>query len=373
MQIGKIRGIKIELNISTLLIVALVGYAAASFYWILAGAVAVWELVLIGIISGGFLVFSILLHEIMHSLVAQKEGLKIEEIELHVFGGVSKIQSEPQTPWSEVKIAAAGPLMSLLIGAILLGFFFLPLYQPLWAATILLYLGLTNIILGFFNLIPAFPMDGGRIFRAYLWHRRQDLLSATKTATRVGEYIGFGIIGLGLVQFLYGALVSGFWFIFIGWFLVQTTKQAYFQTYQQIQLSKFKAGELTASNKLVIAADATVDEAVRSYFYEYQKMYFPVAEKGMLAGVVTINDVLAITPEERGSVRVGEIMHPLSNYPVVENEQPGSELLQKLSMQNQFPQILVVKEREGDEVVGLIGEEELRLALANVRFASQAA
>ena len=228
MKIARIYGIDIKLRISTLLIVGLVGFYAASFYYSLVPNPPLFDLILVGLVSGFMLLFSILAHELMHSIVAQKYGLKVSEIELYLFGGASKIEEEPKTPKSEMIIAVVGPLTSLVIGGILLLIIFLfpiGIYPLLFVP--IFYTGFSNIILGIFNLLPAFPMDGGRVLRAFLWYRRHDIISATKTSSRIGSVFAYGLIGFGFLQMLFYGFLNGLWFVIIGFFLNSQTRQSY--------------------------------------------------------------------------------------------------------------------------------------------------
>ncbi|MHA2088583.1 MAG: M50 family metallopeptidase, partial [Promethearchaeota archaeon] len=169
MKIAKIKGIEIRLHLSTLLIIALVGFYAASLYAALIPNASIIELITVGLINGIIILASILTHELSHSIIAQRNGLEVTEIELHLFGGVSRIEEEPHTPRAEILIAIVGPLSSLLIGIILLVLFYLPLSIPTFLVVTFFYSGISNIGLGIFNLLPAFPIDGGRVLRAFLW------------------------------------------------------------------------------------------------------------------------------------------------------------------------------------------------------------
>ena len=216
MRIGTIKGIKIKLHFSTLFIVGLVGFYSAILYIDLARQanheVILLELVLVFLLNGILILLSILIHELSHSLMALRYGLKVSEIELYLFGGVSKMEEEPKTPKSELLISIIGPISSFVFGASFLVLFFLtPIPLPAWLLVTLFYSGITNIGLGIFNLLPAFPMDGGRVLRAFLWNRRKNLLSATKTASKVERFfvtsptVYFDLFSIGI------CLISSKW------------------------------------------------------------------------------------------------------------------------------------------------------------------
>ncbi|MFW9784562.1 MAG: site-2 protease family protein, partial [Candidatus Heimdallarchaeota archaeon] len=249
MKIAKIKGIQIKLHFSTLLIVALVGFYASNFYSALTPGASIIEIVAVGIINGIIILLSILLHELSHSIIAQKFGLDVTEIELYLFGGVSKIEEEPRTPKSEALIAIVGPLSSLIMGGLMLIGFFLPISIPAFLAVTLFYSGFSNIGLGIFNLLPAFPIDGGRVLRAFLWNRRKNLISATKSASRVGVGFGYGLMAFGLFQIFTSGLINGIWLMIMGSFLRSTARQSYVQTINEVTLSNIGVKEILSKPK----------------------------------------------------------------------------------------------------------------------------
>ncbi len=358
MKIGTIKGIEIKLHFSTLVIVALVGYYAASLLYSLTPSVSIFILVVVGIINGVALLFSILIHELMHSILAQRYGLKVSEIELYLFGGVSKIQEEPRTAKSEIRISAIGPITSLILGAILLlTLFFLQItYAPLIVT--LFYLGYSNIVLGIFNFLPAFPMDGGRVLRAYLWKKRDNLLSATKTASRVGVGFGYGLIIFGILS-LFTTGISGMWLILIGWFLTSSAKQSYVQTVYEVTLSNFQAKEIAGVPKPAMPFNLLIGDAISQYFLRYKYQYFPVVEGDKLVGIVHAEDVKKIPVQKRGEMIVGYVSRKLSDFPTAYTDESGKEILSKLNNIKSGPHLAIVVQKNNNDIIGFIGEEEL--------------
>jgi len=360
MKIAKIYGIEIKLHLSTLLIIGLVGFYAASFYLSLILGASLIELIFVGLINGSIILLSILIHELAHSLVAQKYGLNVTEIELYLFGGVSKIEEEPATPKSEMIISVVGPLSSLIIGALfLLILFLVPVGLPAIIFVTLLYSGISNIGLGIFNLLPAFPIDGGRILRAFLWYRRQDIVSATKTASRIGSFFAYGLMAYGFLQIFLFGFFNGFWLIIMGSFLNNQTKQSYVQTVNEITLSKLHAGEMISMPRLKIPFDLSIDEAIRQYFMIYKKSYFPVVQGAKIVGVLHIDDLKNIPTNQRSEYIVGYAMRKLSKFPSIYGKENGKEVMKKLMKMRTKPHLLIVKDQSDDYILGFIGDDDL--------------
>ena len=366
MKIAKIYGFDIKISLSTFLIVGLVGFYAANFYSTIVLGATIIDLIVVGLINGLVILGSILVHEIAHSAVAQKYGLKVSEIELYLFGGASKIEEEPKTPKSEILITIVGPLSSLLLGGIfLLIVFGIPLPLPTILVVTLLYSGISNIGLGLFNLLPAFPIDGGRILRAYLWYRRKDIISATKTASRIGSFFAYGLMAYGLLQiFLFGFL-NGFWLIIIGSFLNNQTKQAYIQTVNELTLAKLNVKDMINMPRLEIPFNLTVEEALKHYFMVYKKDFFPVVRNGQIEGVLHIEDIKNIPAERRNKLIVGYVMRSINEFPSISDKDNGKDALKNLMKLENEPNLVVVRDESDDYVLGFIGKGEL---VSSLRF-----
>ena len=364
MKIGKVNGIAIKLNLSTFLIIGIVGFSAASLYFNLVAFPTLFELISVGVISGIIILLSILIHELMHSFLAQKYGLIVSEIELYLFGGVSKIEKEPETPRSEMIIAIVGPLSSIIIGMSFLAIlFFIALVLPPILYVALLYTGISNVGLGLFNLLPAFPVDGGRVLRAFLWSRRGNILSATKTASKVGSAIAYGVMAYGVVQSLLFGVFNGFWLVLIGSFLNRQTKQAYIQVKNESMLSSFLAREMVSLPTLGIPFDMLVSDAVRNYFMVYKKKHFSVIQGGKIVGVIHINDVKKIPFNRRQEFIVGYVMRKTSGFPSIDESNKGDEVMKKLVRMKTNPHLVVVKKTDGDSVLGFISEDDILSSL----------
>ncbi|UCD02060.1 MAG: site-2 protease family protein [Promethearchaeota archaeon] len=295
--------------------------------------------------------------------MAQRFGLIVSEIELYLFGGVSKLEEEPKTPKSEMIISIVGPLSSLFIGISLLGLFFLPINLPIIISVTLLYSGISNIGLSIFNLLPAFPIDGGRILRAFLWKRKDNLLSATKTASKVGTFFGYCLMIYGFFQILTIGLFNGIWLILIGSFLNSSARQSYLQTKNEFILSNISVRDMFSIPNLQIPFNLTLDVAIREFFIPYKKSYFPVFQRDDIIGIIHIEDIKKIPIQQRSEIIVGYVMRRLSEFQSIDEQQTGKEALKKLNKLNKGPLILIVKENNTKEVLGFIGKTELLSSL----------
>ena len=364
MKLSTINGIKIKLHFSTLLIVGLVGFSATTFFLSIVPDASIADIMLVAIINGIIILFSILIHELFHSLIAQKYGLKVREIELYLFGGVSKIEEEPKTPKSEIVISGVGPLSSLVMGVIFLLFFsFTPISLPIWVSVTLLYSGISNIALGFFNLLPAFPMDGGRVLRAYLWRRRGNLISATKTASRIGVFIGYSLMVYGFIQIFFLGLLGGLWLILMGSFLRKSAKTSYIQTINEVTLSKINIKDIIGPQTLAVPFYVPISEAIRGYFMMYRKSFFPVIRGNEITGIIHFNDIKKIPVDQRSQLRVGNVERNLSEFPFIYEEENGKEALRKLIQMKNHPHLIIVRKRGNEEITGMISELDLYSAV----------
>jgi len=310
-----------------------------------------------GIFGALGLFFSIVLHELFHSLVARRYGLSISGITLFMFGGVAEMTEEPNNPKTEFYMALAGPLTSIVLGLIFYGIFLLlsSLKVSMGVAGIFGYLGIINWVLAGFNLIPAFPLDGGRILRSILWWRKKDLRWATRIASGMGEIFGFVLIFLGVFNIFRGSFVDGIWLFFIGMFL-QNASQV---SMQRLMIFKALEGETVRrfmkSNPVTIPENMTIKEIVENYIYRYQYKMYPVVRDGKLVGYLTTRDIKEV-PKEKWSIQTaGEISKP---YSLDNTIHPDTDATQALSLMNRTgnSRLMVV---ENDQLIGVITLKDL--------------
>ncbi len=276
-RLGSVAGIEIGLDYSWFVIFGLVlltmgaGYLPSE----LPGTshIVIWVLALLTTI---LFFASVLGHELAHSILARINGLPIEGIDLFILGGIAKLQEEPHSPRQEFIIAIVGPLTSFVIGAVfaVLWIALRPISSPL--AVVAEYVAQINILLGAFNLLPGFPMDGGRVLRAVIWLRTGSLRQATQVATSVGQFFGYALIILGLVELFVTQSFSGIWLAFIGWFILQAAQASYQQLLMRQSIAGVKVREILSTTPPIIPAHISVHDAIDRYFMEYPASVFPV-------------------------------------------------------------------------------------------------
>ena len=327
-------GIPVEINYSWFIILGLVIFTLArgyfpvtnpdlpeSAYWLMAAVAAV------------LLFASLLAHEFSHSLVAMRNDLPIHGITLFVFGGVAHMEKEPASPAVEFKMAAAGPGMSFFLAIVFFGLtealygFGLPAY----VLSILNYLFVLNLAVGIFNLIPGFPLDGGRLLRAAIWHFTKNLKRATRIASFFGKAFAFILIAYGLLNLFVGALVTGIWFIFIGLFLQEAAETSYQQIVLKRALTGVKAGSIMTRSVVTVPAAITLDKLVDDYFFRYRYTSFPVVTDDVLQGLVTLHAVKEVSRDRWPLVTAGEIMAPLGEDLIISQELDVIDALAKMA------------------------------------------
>ena len=357
-KLGRVFGIQLRLHYSWFAIFALLTLALVSPYWTSGFA---WA---IGIITSLLFFVSVVAHELAHSLVGRANGIPVTSITLFIFGGMAMMTREDSQPKAELKMAAAGPACSAVIGGIcFLIWFFSPGLPPL-VAQMVLWLMVMNLALAVFNLIPGFPLDGGRIFRAAIWRRSGDFRRSTRIATRVGEGVGYFFIGAGIALVVLSLLgmspfglnwFSGVWLAFIGWFLRNAAQNSYRQTEWRETLRRFTAAQVMSTSYPAVPPDITLGRLVEEHVFASGYRVFVVASGGRVEGVLTLDSIKSVSRQDWGTTRVRDIMTPLDKLKAV---QPGESALSILEWMNESSttQVLVVSE---GRVIGLITRDNL--------------
>lgn len=376
-RIGKIFGINIHIDWSWLLIFGLVSWGLASSFgqlhadWTMSMQ---WGMAL----TAALLFFmSVLAHELAHSLVARARGVPVRNITLFMFGGVSNIQREPTSPVDELLITIVGPLTSFFLGAIflILGMWSMalsnmtamnatallsPQLGP--AGTILIWLGSINILLGLFNLIPGFPLDGGRIVRSILWGITNDINKATRWASRMGQAVAWMFILVGMsmlfgiqIPLLGGGFINGIWLIFIGWFLQNAAMQSYHKVVIQDILEDVPVKRIMNTDVAAISANTTIEDLVNHYIMQTDHRVFIAFDGEKMVGLVTIDDVRKLEPESRKRIMVRDVMTPSQKMLVVAPEEEAAEAFQRLQTKD-IRQLPVV---HGNKIVGMLRRKDI--------------
>lgn len=365
--IGKAFGISLRLHYSWFFIFALVTWALAAGYF--PSTYPTWSLsarIAAGLITSVLFFASVLVHELMHSIVSQRQGIPVQSITLFIFGGVSQISSEPKQPADEFRMAIVGPLSSLVIGGILLGVYFglrnVDTFAAQFVTGITYWLGIINLFLGVFNLIPGFPLDGGRVLRSLIWWRSRNLKRATRIASNAGRVVGFIFIFVGIYFVFRGNWFNGIWLALIGWFLESAAVGNYQQLLLQEMLKGHVASEVMSRDCVVIPPDTTIDRLVHENILTSGRRCFPVGSGSQIMGLMTLHNVKEVPRDRWSTETVKEVMTPFDKLKWVRPDEELSSILQILTQDN-INQVPVV---EDNRIVGMVSRENL-LNFVNIR------
>jgi Zn-dependent protease/CBS domain-containing protein len=351
--IGRLFGISIRLHYSWFIIFTLVVWTLASdFFPHWSTTLAIFAAVVTSVIFFA----SLLAHEMMHSLVAQHHGIPVKEITLFIFGGVSQITEEPHEARTEFRIAIAGPLTSLILGGIfwLLGYLLPPALDVV--AAVSFWLAWINILLAIFNLVPGFPLDGGRVLRSIIWWRTRNLLHATQIASSIGRTIGFIFIlgGVWLV-FKPGYWFNGIWMGLIGWFLASAAANSYHQMLMQQVLKGHDVSEIVSSDCISVEPNLPIERLVNEYIVPTGRRCFVVVREGITLGLVTLQEVKGVLRDMRSRIVVAQIMKPIDKLKRVTPDEDLSTVLNILTQEN----LIHVPVMVDGQVVGIVTRENL--------------
>jgi Zn-dependent protease len=359
-RLFKVGGIPISVHASWLAIYALITWTLAVGYFPRAlpdlGPAAYW---MHGLVAALLLFVSVLVHELAHSLVATAYGLSVRGITLHVFGGVSHMEDEPPTPRAEALIAAAGPIASFAIAAGLWAVRRVGLADDGSAGAIAGYLITVNVMVGLFNLIPGFPLDGGRLLRAVLWHFKGSLPRATYLASRVGIAFAYALMAFGVLQVFAGAFVSGMWLVLIGLFLQNAANASYAQIGLREALGRLPVSEIMARDVVAVRPDDTVESLV-DRFWAHHVASFPVVDGDRVIGIASIGQLQRRPREQWPLLRVRDLMLPLDDSLKVRPSDTAFRALERASG-NHLGRLAVM---DGDRLVGYLSMQDITHVLA---------
>lgn len=308
-----------------------------------------WAMGITGAIG---LFLSIILHEACHSLVARKYGLPMKGITLFFFGGIAEMGEEPKNPKTELLMALAGPACSIALSC----FFFLiflivnALTWSIPLREVTSYLAFINLALAIFNMLPAFPLDGGRVLRSILWSQNQDIQRSTRTASHIGNAFGYVLMGFAILNLFSGNLITAVWWFLLGMFL----KGAANLSYQQVLVRKMLSGEpvrrFMSPHPVVVSPSVSLDDLVDHYIYRYHHKIFPVVEDERLVGCIRIEQIREIPREQWGHKTVGDIAKPFSDENTIHAREDTVGALSRMN-QTGNSRLLVT---EKDKLVGVI-------------------
>lgn len=348
-KIATVMGIPMRVHFSWFIIFGLITWSLSTHYFPKAAPdlplAAYW---IKGTLAALLLFASVAFHELSHSYVARKYHIPITSITLFIFGGVSQLKGEPPHPKAEFRMAIAGPVSSFLLSAL---FFLIAINTMGGPKALFSYLAQINFILGVFNLIPGFPMDGGRILRSVLWSRTKDYYYATKKASNFGQRIALFFLFFGLFLLFTGSS-GGLWLLLIGWFLYMAAQSSSQEATLQEVLSGIKVKEVMARDIVTINSSIPIDEAVDKYFLRYGYGYggFPVMDDGKFLGIVTLKEIKDIPRKDWSKVKVSDILVPHNKKWEIT---PDSDVMRALELmiKEDKGRIIVM---ENDKVVDLI-------------------
>ncbi|HUV36892.1 MAG TPA: site-2 protease family protein [Patescibacteria group bacterium] len=357
-RLFRLFGIPVELDLSWILILVLVTWTFATGYYPenFPGLFSIGERWLIGLITALLLFASILLHEFSHSLVAIRNGLPIRRITLFMFGGVAQMDREVDDPLVELKMAAAGPLMSVILAAL---FYSLSLLsRSLFIVPVLMRsLANLNVAVLVFNMVPGFPLDGGRILRAAIWYRTGNLRRATRIASRIGSGFAILLMLAGLFFFIsYGSFIGGLWLIFIGFFLRQAARSGYMMVAFKETLGHMRVAEVMQPDVVTVDVSSTLSSLVDDYFLRYHYSSFPVVEGRILRGIISLEDLRNTDRTIWQEVTVGEVLDPAFAAHILHPHDPAEKLLHFI-MRKGYDRLPVVD--DDGSVVGVVTRQDL--------------
>ena len=352
-----VRGIRIRIDQSWFIAFLLFAWTLSAGYFPLQvpdyRAFTYW---IAGTISALGLFACVLLHELSHSVVAQRLGVQVRQITLFIFGGVSEMaQNHSSTPKAEFLTTIAGPLASLVLG---LSFatiaYFLKGSIDRIVLEVIHYLSYVNFLLAAFNLIPGFPLDGGRVLRSFLWHRTGDLAKATRSSARVGAVFASMLIGLGVISIVGGHIIPGAWLVLIGLFL----KSSADNEYRSFEM-RFGLQDLTVRQIMVppisVNTSMTISQFVNDYVFHYHYRVFPVLELNRFIGMVDVRSMKNVPPNDWPTTKIGPYLSDPSTYCVLDPDMNATDALRKLITENCSKAPVV----RGDSLLGILTRSDL--------------
>lgn len=330
LKLFEVLGFEVNIDPSWFIIFFLVAWSLATG-WFPQGndgfdAVTLWTM---GFAGALLLFVSVVLHELSHSLMARRFGIEMRGITLFLFGGVAEMTDEPPSARAELMVALAGPAASVVIAAAC-GTLYVLLALPTVIAAVLEYLAVINLVLAAFNLLPAFPLDGGRVLRSLLWGLKNDLRWATRWSSRIGRGFGVGLIVLGVVEIVAGNFVGGMWLGLIGLFLHRAATAAY----RQLEVRRVLQGEpvrrFMNADVVTVPRSISIAELVEQYVYRYHHKMFPVTDNGDLLGCVTTRDIRQVPRDRWEHETVGSVVEQVSDDNTIAADDDAMRALAKM-------------------------------------------
>ncbi len=361
-RLGRVAGVPVAVNWSVLVIFALIaaGLAAGQFPRAYPGH-QTWAYVVAGLGAAVAFMLGLLAHEVSHAILAKRNGVRVRGITLWLFGGVAELEGEADTPGSELRIAGIGPLVSLVIGGVFTGIAALmrAAGQDNLAVGSFAWLGGINLALAVFNVLPAAPLDGGRLLRAGLWKWRGDRTWAAVVAARAGRALGWALIAFGLVEFLLGAAVGGLWLALIGWFLIGAAGAEQRQAEVGEVLTGVRVSDVMSTDPQTVPADIPVAKFIDRYLFGYRHTAYPLVEDGRPVGLVSLDRVRQVRPDQRERTALREVACGPGELTITNPQEPLTELLPRLNQCADGRALVVVEGR----LIGMVSPSDVSRAM----------
>lgn len=347
-RIFTLGGFDIKLDPSWLLIAALITWSLAQQYFpqTLPG-LDIQTYLTMAVFAMLTFFASLLLHEMAHSVVARHYGIEIKGITLFLFGGVAELEAEPRSASVELLVAIAGPIMSLLLA---IGFWILAEASTVLVTSdplteLLSYLAMINLILAVFNLVPAFPLDGGRVLRAFLWYRHGDVLRATETAAKSGSIFAYALMIMGVLALFQGGIAAGLWQIMIGLFILAAARSSYQQQLAQSVFEGKTVRDLMVTDPIIATPDMSLSAFVHDIMLHHHRHFVPVVEDGTLLGHLDAEVLSSIDRENWTNTQVGDVFAGLDSSTMVPPDMTAQELMSHIG-QTGRRKYLVVRDHQ---------------------------
>jgi len=355
-NLGKIFSIQIRIDYSWFIIFLLITWSLGGHYF--PHYYPGWQFLTYWIVAfSTCLIFfaCVLAHELAHSLVSKAHGTPVRDITLFIFGGAAQIASEPEKPRNEFLMAFAGPLISIVI-AILFRFVVIVMRDTLHPVAALAYwLSRINLILAIFNLVPGFPLDGGRILRAIIWKITGNFRKATRVASGAGQFVAFLLIFFGMFMFFTGRFFNGLWFVFIGWFLNNAAEKSYRWVALKDTMRGVTVEEVMVKECYGVEGDTTLEQLIHEHIIRGGYRCLPVIESGRVVGLVTVHQIKEVPHHAWSSTTVKEVMIPLDKTKAVKPSAPLFSVFETMTRED-ISQLPVV---QNGELVGIIGKDNI--------------
>jgi Zn-dependent protease/predicted transcriptional regulator len=354
-RLGRVFGVRIGLHYSWLIIAFLISLSLGSNFGATNPEWGSWIIWATAITTALLFFLTIVVHELSHAIVAKSHGLPVRSITLFALGGVAEIEKEAGDARTEFWLGIVGPITSFVIGticlAVLYGFGWKPPHFPRTPLlAMLMWIGYINIMLAVFNMVPGFPLDGGRVLRAIVWWITGDAGRATKISAKLGQLVAFGFIIFGIYRFFDGAGIGGLWITFIGWFLLSASRESYAQVAITESLKGLRVRDVMSSDYLAVDSHANIQTLVDEHFLLTGRRCLFVSENGKIVGLVTPHEVREVERKQWPYKTVDEVMRPLDQLRTITLDAPVQKALEVMGSEdlNQLPVI------ENNEVRGIL-------------------